>query len=964
MSGILLRRSAALALPTAFLAFLAVVPARVRAASSPPTKKLAVIRVRGEGLAQVSTRIAEPVYVLTATMMKRMGYATVGQILSEFPFNGSASALTTTYTKQFTNGGEQNVSLHSLGHNRVLVLINGKRWVSGLKGDVDISTIPLPLVSRIVIYDASGGARYGGEAVAGVVNIILRRSFNGFVANVYGGIYHGDGHWDGGTDAVSLTGGSGNARHGVMFSLSYLDQAAIPSGDRTISSVPLAGTGLTRGSPANPWGDFKFYADGGPFASDPSCGGGNPPLCNLTRIPGTSGNQVNDFAPFSIADNFNTAPFNQLLEPLERTSAYLRAYRSFGHGITGTVSGFFNRRDSAQQSSPPLLFIGQDGLPINIAADQPYNPFGIALDSSGPNANLVSLGRAMVEDGPLLLTETVNTYRIDAGLEGTERLSGLGRGPWSWDLYGIVAQNDVTNNNHGRFDLAHLALALGSPETCAATPGCVPLDLFGGPGTVTPAMLRYIALDEVNTIDNTQKIVAADLHNHDLLALPAGPLGFSFGYQYREHFGVSNPNPVAQYGEDSASPGIPVLPTVGGYVASSAYVGFNVPLLRRLPAAHELVLNLVHRFSHYSDFGFHQLSQATLLDHVTRDFTVRLLWAQGFRQPDIHDTDAALVEEPLAVSDPCSGANPNSTVGRNCAAAGVPTGYRQTNPDVNVLTGGNPNLKPETSINKVIGFVWTPSSLPMSVQADYYRIAIGNAIGSPGANTVLDECYLDGNPAACDLVTRNPDGSLALVRDTSENLGTIFTDGIDGAARYRFPSEPWGDVGLSLVANWVRNWYTSTPNPKGGATVTNLDGVERGGTSFPLAVPRWRAIGAVTWDRGPWSATADLEYIGSLTEQCSDFLNGTPFSLTALGDCSDPDPENNALSQNHIGSVFYVDASVGHRFHAARTEVTLGVHNLLDRSPPISTQQVINSYDPTLYDVPGRFLYVEAQTSF
>lgn len=155
-------------------------------AAARPTVRLQKIRVRGEGLAQVSAHVAEPVYVLTAKMMKRMGYATVGQVLSQFPFNGSAASLNTAYTKQFTNGGEENVSLHSLGHNRVLVLVNGRRWVSGLKGDVDLNAIPLPLVSRIVIYDASGGARYGAEAIGGVVDILLKKEFHGFEAGVYG----------------------------------------------------------------------------------------------------------------------------------------------------------------------------------------------------------------------------------------------------------------------------------------------------------------------------------------------------------------------------------------------------------------------------------------------------------------------------------------------------------------------------------------------------------------------------------------------------------------------------------------------------------------------------------------------------------------------------------------------------------------------------------------------------------
>lgn len=926
--------------------------------------KLGKIRVHGSSLVTTSTETPTPIYVIKGSALRSDGYVTIGEVISRLTFDGSAASSTTSFTKQFTNGGEANVSIHSLGHNRVLVLVNGHRWVSGLKGDVDLNSIPLALVRRIEIMDSSGGARYGSGAIAGVVNIITRRNYDHSSLAVESGIYQGDGNWDGSTQNISFTTGLTTRRTGLLFGFTYFNQSAIPAGDRTLSSEPISGTGVTRGSTATPQGTFEFIPLTGPLTTSSECPQSQgAPLCDLTHVPGTSGTALSDFAPFSNSERFNPAPFNQLLMPQERTSFYLHGYHRISSNLEATFSAYYSRRDSSQASSPTLLILGKDGLPVNIAENQPYNPFGTALDSTGPDANLISLGRAMVENGPLTLSEQVDMIRLSAGLRG--RFGSSAR-PWLWSAYTSYSQNDVTDTNYGRFNLVHLENALASPTTCARATGCVPLNLFGGPGSITPAMLRYIAFTEVNTIDNTQRVVDLNVSSPGLWNDGAGMLRLDAGYQYRDHVGASNPNPIAQAGEDSASPGIPVLPTVGSYASNSVFASVHLPLLRNEPGFRDLEAQVTQRYSRYTTFGSIQLTQIVLRDAINRSWAIRAAWGQSFRTPDLHDTSAALVEEPIAVSDPCSNyehSGVSASVQAACSRAGVPVSYIQPNALVNELTGGNPNLVPETAINRILGFVWTPTNLPLDVEADYYRITINNAIGAPGAQEILNGCYESGNPLDCGRITRAPDGTLDLVDNTDANLGGIMTDGIDGLAQYHFPSLPVGDFTASLMVSWVHNYLLTSPAFPSGTESTNLVGVERGGTSFPLGVPRLKATYVVAWQRHPWLASLTFRYISPLTESCSDFLNGTPESLTNLGLCSKPDYADNAKSQNVLGTTVYTDLQVGYEF-THDTVVRIGVRNLLDRNPPVSTQQVIDSYDPSIYDLPGRFLYLNVTTQF
>lgn len=319
------------------------------------------------------------------------------------------------------------------------------------------------------------------------------------------------------------------------------------------------------------------------------------------------------------------------------------------------------------------------------------------------------------------------------------------------------------------------------------------------------------------------------------------------------------------------------------------------------------------------------------------------------------------------VSDPCSnytGTGVSATVQQRCAngfggVTPVPASYVQPNTQINTLESGNTALKPETSISRTVGFVYSPDWAPgLNMNLDYYKIELENTIQPLSGQAIMTGCYVAGDLADCSRIVRGPAGAIKVLNDSVTNIGGTRTDGFDVGASYVLPSTSVGEFRVSLNATYTRNYEQIFPNPSGGATITQLAGVERGGTVFPFGVPRWKALTSLQWTRGNWRAEWDMRYISGLTEPCSDSFDGTPLSLTNLGVCSNPNYANNTLSTNYLGQTIYHDVQVNYSYDPAKMTFTFGIRNLFNKEPPSSTQQQLNSFDPTLYDVPGRFLYV------
>jgi outer membrane receptor protein involved in Fe transport len=939
--------------------------------SSQNTAQLGKIEVTGTKIKRTEVEQAQPVNIVTAQQIKATGLATVGQVIQKLTSSGASLSTLDNFGGNFTftGGGQSTVDLRNLGASRVLVLVNGKRWVSGLDGTVDLNTIPVAVIDHIEVLQDGASAIYGSDAIAGVVNIITVKNLNGNSADAYLGVYNGDGHYDGRTESYDFTMGNSTDKSGMLFSTSYTNQDGILSKNRNISKEPVIGQGNSGGSSAIPNGRFVFIA---PSSSpwNTFCGGST---CDLTIIPGSKPGAngklpMSDFRPFvshtTKSDRFNYAPYNYVLTPEERYSGYFQGYSDLADNLTFKVDMMYSHRDSHQQAAPEPLFFASSSIALNIPASQQYNPFGFALNAGNLTPNLFLLGRRMVENGVRSYHEKEDTFRLSGGLTGFFTMGGK---EWDWDVNYAFSKDSEIDVNGGHFNVANLRNALGDATTCANISGCVQLNLFGGDGAITKKMLSYIAYTAQNQFENNQRVYNADITNNSLFSLPGGDAGLAMGLEDLEHDGIFQPDSVAQAGYDSFNPGRPVLPTQGRTDEKSVYAELDLPLISGAPAMKLLDLDLAGRHTSYNAIGTNNTYRWGLKWELNDDLLLRASWAQGFRAPSIQDLYSAGSNFSANVNDPCD----NPAQSPLCATQGVPSHYTQPNAQINTLEIGNPNLKPETSISRTLGFVYNPASLPgFNLSADYYNIIINNTIQPTSGQILMDACYGVGtfngqtpDPNACAHIHRTIFGSIQTLTDQVTNVGTTITSGIDINSSYTFPSTSVGDFKLGFDDTHIRSFRTVYPLPSGGANVVELAGTERGGSVFPFGVPHDKVRVALDWAAGNWTAEYSIRYISAVDEPC---LTTTPLGT---GTCSTPGPINPSgtaykYAFNHDGATTYHDIQGGYTVDSLRTTFTLGMRNIFAKEPPASSVQELNNFDPTLYDVPGRFIYGRISVKF
>src|SRR5215469_3723786 len=566
------------------------------------TAQLGKIEVTGSRIKRTQTEQAQPVTIINAQEIKATGLATIGQVIQKLTSTGAALNTLDNFGGNFTftGGGASNVDLRNLGAARVLVLVNGKRWVTALDGTVDLNTIPASIIDHVEVLQDGASAIYGSDAISGVVNIVTVKDYNARSADAYIGMYNGDGHWDGKTQQYDFTMGSSTDKGGLVFNVNYSNQDGVPSAHRNISKEPVIGQGNSGGSSAIPNGRFVIIAPGTSTGTDPknvvnpstgltqtqcpttnlgsSTSPNYQPLCDLTLTAPVKGTpSLSDFRPFvshgANSDRFNYAPYNYVLTPEERYSGYLQGYSDLADNITFKADMMYSHRDSHQQAAPEPLFFASSSINIDIPKTQKYNPFGFDLNTT---SNLGLLGRRMVENGVRAYHEKEDVFRFGGGFEG---YFGSGSSEWDWNAGYTFSKDSELDTNAGHFDVSHLRLALGDPTICAAVAGCVPLNLFGGLNSITPQMLNYVAYTAQNTFENNQRVFYANISNGALFNMPAGPAGVAIGVENLEHDGFFQPDSVAQNGYDSFNPGRPVVPTSGRTSEKSAYGELDLPLI-------------------------------------------------------------------------------------------------------------------------------------------------------------------------------------------------------------------------------------------------------------------------------------------------------------------------------------------------------------------------------------------------
>ncbi len=422
---------------------------------------------------------------------------------------------------------------------------------------------------------------------------------------------------------------------------------------------------------------------------------------------------------FDDADRFNFAPYNELLTPSRRTAIFAQGRYTVADNTRFYLKGLYQSRHSINQAAPEPIFLGPGagtgGLADTVGIDvsNPYNPLGYSLD---PNSNEALVTRRPLEGGPRVYSQDVDTRYIATGFQGDfEAFDRL----FSWDANYVSSTNDASQDVHGTYNILHIANALGPVNAngqCVNDPSnCVPLNIFGGPGTITPTMLNYIQFVEKDDSSQSLDSFSANLSG-SILKLPAGDLGFATGYEHRKLAGSYSPDSVVIAGDSN---GVPSLPSSGQYDVDEGYVELAVPLLAKQPFAKRLDLSLASRYSDYSTFGSTVKNKFGLLWQPLRDLTLRGTFAQGFRAPSIGESFGSPARFDATLIDPCNGATgANAT---NCAALGVPNpgSFEQANTQISIRTGGNPALRPETSKSTTAGATYSPAWAEKRVWSDH-----------------------------------------------------------------------------------------------------------------------------------------------------------------------------------------------------------------------------------------------------
>ena len=861
-------------------------------------KTLDTVQVTGSHIKRLQISGVGPVTVVDAEAIERSGATSVETLLQRLPASaGFAGSQTNAYWAE--NGyGTTQVNLRGLGINRTLVLLNGRRMVNGGTGansSVDLNVIPVALIERIEVLKDGASAIYGADAVAGVVNIITKKGFDGAEASVrYGQTFEGDGE----ESSFDLAWGTTSDRGSLMAGLSYSEGGTVNMASRAPCGLGEVDGRLQCVGSSTTIGGRALLADGS--------------RVNFNQDPNGDGDF---YEPYSAEKhNYNGNPYLNAVNPIKRLSFSLFGDTSLSEDIKLFTELMFTNRQSDQLATPGGLGVYR---PINIAADHPTNPTG---------QDLLLQRRRLEEAGPREFYQETDTFRVVIGLEGQ---FGVG---WDWSTAINWGRNTGVDGSTKVANLDRVDQTLNT-ALCSNAPGAaIPCADYLGYGDITQDVLDYILYTTRDNGGNDQKSFTANVSGQ-LFELPAGWVGFASGVEVRKERGWRDPDPLTVLGSANTNQQDPI---AGEYTAKEVFAEFAVPLLQDSVIAESLTLNAAVRYSDYDLFG-EDINYKVGLDwQVVPSLKVRANYATAFRIPNIPELFGGIAEGNLTTTDPCSGwsALPaDSVVRQNCQAYGVPTGYVQPGNTILTTAGGNPDLEPEDANSFTVGAVWTPGFLEgLTLTVDYFDIKIENAIQRIDGSTKLSICYNTPNLAHpfCDAsnFTRNSvTGEVDFLSSQPVNAANERVTGIDLGGLYEFKVANF-DSTVSLDASYLDR-YDVRPFP--GADVIEYAGKITGGRG---SYAKWRAYTTLTMRQDAWSGSYSMQYIGSTKD-----INAAP------GDIGD-----------HAPSVTYHNVQL--KYSPTKSfDVALGIDNLYDKKAPFIQSYTDANTDTMTYDLLGRRWY-------
>jgi iron complex outermembrane recepter protein len=868
------------------------------------------------------------------------------------------------------SNGTASIDLRGLGTNRTLVLINGRRLVPAtLGGVVDTNSIPVALLDRIDVVTGGASAVYGADAVAGVVNFMLKRNFTGLDARTtYGVSEQGDAkrYRTDVTLGANLAEGRGN----VALSFGTSRTEALTQGERSFGEFQIASTNGARG--------------GSTIGVPASYGGIPAPL---------TGNQIIDYATgglraFTTADEYNFNPLNYYVTPLERTQ--MSAIGRFTiNEHAEAYAELTNTKSNVTLNLAPSGSFASAGFPSwRVPIGNPYIPdlmrtqlcaaYGIAPASCvAGNATEISIniGRRFVEYGPRINTFDNNTLQWTAGLRGSLPLLSS----WSYDAYLQKGTSEQISRrvNWGSASKVQQALrALNTTSCTVTTGGCVPINLFGQAGSLTPAMLGFINQTAIQTTTVEQEVANVSFSG-DLGPIKSpfarAPIGLAIGFEKRDVVAGNQSDAPSQVNGEVLGSGAPLPDRRGTLSLSETFLELSVPIASNLPGVESFNFEGGYRDSEFETIaGSKQYGSWKYgFDYAPiKGLRFRAMQQRATRAPNVNELYQPVVSglSNRAV-DPCQLALINTadattpgTLSNLCRVTGVPAAQIGFVPapaagQISQQSGGNPNLSPEEADTLTVGLVFEPTFLPgLSVTVDYFKIEINKAVSTPTTSQVLDGCYTaalnpgfnPGNPF-CALIARNTlTGSLNGTTGVSQqlsNLGKVNAEGYDLGVNYRLNAGAVGrfDIGLQATVT-TESSFQSLP------TVAVIDclgfyGQDCGG---PTAKTKWSQ--RTTWTLGDFSAGYNWRNLGKVRVQ----------DIRAAGF---------APQFREIKAYDYFDLNFAWS-PTKNLSLTLVVTNATDKQPPevgntiATTATNSGNTFPQWYDVVGRSYSIGARLKF
>ena len=931
------------------------------------TEPVQRVEVTGSRIRQVDLETAQPVLTMSQEQIQKSGLVTVGDILNNMTSAGvPAFSKGSVLTSNREQGG-QYIDMRNLGAERLLVLVNGKRWTQTVGGYTDMSTIPSSMIDRIEILKDGASSIYGSDAIAGVVNIILKKKMNGGEASAYfGQNQKGDGQ----TQDFSVSYGAGNEKGSLMFGLTHSKQDPVWAKDREITATTYGPDHKSDGFGTGPWGRIRQVSSSG-AATGFSNYLNHTGTYDGTGVGADSRNPSNYHAYAGAEeDTFNSSSQMMFQSPTQLTSIFTKGTLELPGDTRLTTTAMYATRTSTRQiAGYPLNSKSQPNFPVYIDKDSYYNPYGNQVAGAGKGQDLFFYRRTI--EVPRVTENQNNTLHIDAVLEGEFNIGQL---PWNWSVGVNHSNSSGTTTSTGNLNLLNLKKALGPSflnanniVQCgtAANPiplaSCTPFNILGGPSASTQSALDYVMSVGQGTYGSTIDSATLDLSG-EVYKLPAGSIGVAAGLEKRKVRGYDRPG---QFEQSGYSTDLAAQATVGNYNVKEAYLEVNIPLLKSVPFAEMLSVDLATRHSDYSNFGKTNNSKASFMWKPISDLLARGTVAEGFRAPTLGDTFGGGSQSFDTYLDACDSVNGeaarNPAVAARCAAAGVPAGFRQRNQAGSPVAAaggqstvpfqagaGNNSLMPETAKTKTLGFVYNPSSLPgLSLSLDYFDISVKNRISAVSATYVVNQCYVNNVQTFCDKIKRDPTtGAISNLARGNANMGEMATTGLDIGLNYKFPMTSYGQFAVRTDTTYLNSYKVkSTPT----SDWVNYEG--------EWGYNRVKSNISVDWSKGSWSATFGTRYYSGVKTQCWD----------STTECSNPGEKASwGTDVDHKSALIYNDLSVGYAT-AWKGKVLVGINNIFDKKPRIVYDANGNTSSSSSVDstMPiDRFFYVRYNQLF